>query len=317
MQDQPSTIVVLGTGGTIAGTAAAADDNVGYSAAQLSADQLIAAIPAAASLSLQCEQVVQLDSKDMGFDAWRALALRVTHHLQRDDVMGIVITHGTDTLEETAYFLHRVLNPNKPVVMTAAMRPATSLQADGPQNLWDALCVARCADARGVVAVLNGQVHAARDLHKTHTYRLNAFNSGDAGVLGVVEDNHVRMFRPWPAQDSIIQLSEMPHDTATWPRVEIITSHAGADGALVDAACAMGVQGLVIAATGNGTMHRDLEVALVQAQAQGVRVLRSSRCGDGRVIAASDDALPSADDLTPTKARIELMLQLMALNPTI
>ena len=312
MQKNASTIVVLGTGGTIAGTSAVAGDNVGYTAAQIGVSQLVRAVPALAAVPLECEQVAQIDSKDMGFAVWRALALRVAHHLARPDVTGIVVTHGTDTLEETAYFLQRVLAPTKPVVLTAAMRPATSLQADGPQNLLDAVRVAGHAGAQGVMAVVNGQVHSAHDVRKAHTYRLDTFSSGDAGPLGAMEEEKLRLWRAWP-QGIAMGAERLPADVGAWPRVEIIGSYAGASGAVVRALCASGVQGLVVAATGNGTLHHELEAALLEAQANGVRVLRSSRCLNGRVLAKADDVLPSADDLTPVKARVELMLGLMSL----
>ncbi|GAB4556022.1 MAG: asparaginase [Rhizobacter sp.] len=304
-------IVVLGTGGTIAGTSAVAGDDIGYTAAQIGVAQLVQAIPALAGVPLECEQVAQVDSKDMGFAVWRALALRAAHHLARAEVAGVVVTHGTDTLEETAYFLQRVLEPAKPLVMTAAMRPATSPQADGPQNLLDAVRVAGHLGVQGVVAVLNGQVHSAHDLRKTHTYRVDAFSSGDAGVLGVVANGEVRISRARPKAVGL-GCELLPADAAAWPRVEIVHSHAGADGAVVRLLCADGVRGLVVAATGNGTVHHALEGALLQAQSQGVKVLRSSRCLGGRVLAKADDVLPSADDLTPVKARIELLLGLMA-----
>jgi L-asparaginase len=312
MQKDARVIVVLGTGGTIAGTSAVASDNVGYTAAQLGVAQLITAVPALAGVPLECEQVAQLDSKDMSFAVWRTLAVRTAHHLARDEVAGVVVTHGTDTLEETAYFLQRVLAPAKPVVMTAAMRPATSLQADGPQNLLDAVRVAGLAGAQGVVVVVNGRVHGAHDVRKLHTYRLDAFDSGDAGPLAAIEEGELRQWRAWP-QGIAMGADRLPADTSVWPKVEIVTSHAGASGAIVRALCASGVHGLVVAATGNGTLHRDLEAALLEAQAQGVRVLRSSRCLNGRVLAQADDALPSADDLTPVKARIELMLGIVSL----
>src|SRR5438067_359079 len=156
-------VVVLGTGGTIAGTASDASDNVGYTAGQLSVAHLVRAVPALADVPIECEQVAQLDSKDMSHAVWRLLARRCAHHLGRDDVAGVVVTHGTDTLEETAWFLQRVLAPAKPIVMTAAMRPATALQSDGPQNLLDAVMVARTPGARGVAVVLAGRVHGARD----------------------------------------------------------------------------------------------------------------------------------------------------------
>lgn len=303
-------VVVLGTGGTIAGTSADATDNVGYSAAQLGVAQLLRAVPALADVPLEAEQVAQIDSKDMSHAVWRELALRCTHHLARADVAGIVVTHGTDTLEETAWFLQRVLAPAKPVVLTAAMRPATSLQADGPQNLLDAVRVARTPGARGVVAVLAGQVHGARDVRKLHPYRIDAFGSGDAGLVGRIEEGELRLFRAWPDGDAI-GLAAMLTEASDWPRVEIVMSHAGATGATVRALCASGVQGLVVAATGNGTLHSDLEAALLEAQASGARVLRSTRCRDGRVLALPGDSLPGADDLTPEKARVELLLQLL------
>jgi L-asparaginase len=314
MQNTFKTIVVLGTGGTIAGTASSADDNVGYSAAQLGVEALVAAVPALAGRPLECEQVAQADSKDMGFAIWRSLAQRVAHHLARDGVAGVVVTHGTDTLEETAYFLQRVLAPAKPVVLTAAMRPATSLQADGPQNLLDAVTVASLPGARGVVAVLAGAIHAGTQVRKAHTYRVDAFSSGDAGPLGVVEEGAATMWRAWP-DGQAMGLQWLPLEAEGWPQVEIVTSHAGASGLLVRAACELGVQGLVVAATGNGTVHGALEEALLEAQAQGVTVWRSSRCGQGRVIERADDVLPSAGELTPAKARVELILQLLSPEP--
>src|SRR5258706_13325782 len=191
-------VVVLGTGGTIAGTAADALDNVGYTAGQLVVGHLVAAIPALAGVPLECEQVAQVDSKDMSHAVWRELALRCANHLARADVAGIVITHGTDTLEETAWFLHRVLAPAKPVVLTAAMRPETALQSDGPQNLLDAVAVAQAPGAGGVLAGLAGDLHRARDVRKVHPYRIDAFSSGDAGPIGRIEEGRLRPFRPWP-----------------------------------------------------------------------------------------------------------------------
>jgi len=167
---------------------------------------------------------------------------------------------------------------------------------------------------QGVVVVLNGQIHSAHDVRKTHTSRVDAFSSGDAGVLGLVTGGQVSLSRARPKSPALgIEL--LPTEAAAWPRVEIVHSHAGADGAVVRLLCAHGVRGLVVAATGNGTVHHDLETALLEAQSHGVRVLRSSRCLGGRVPARADDVLPSADDLTPVKARIELMLGLMTQPP--
>ncbi|MFC5523502.1 asparaginase [Polaromonas jejuensis] len=316
-------IAILGTGGTIAGQAASACDNIGYTAAQLGVDQLLAAIPAMAEAGpFVTEQVAQIDSKDMSFAVWVQLAERVNHFLAQPDVHGIVITHGTDTLEETAYFLQAVCQPAKPVVLTCAMRPATALVPDGPQNLLDAMTVARHAGASGVVAVCAGTIHSAFDVQKVHTYQLDAFSSGDAGPLGYVEEGALRLLRNWPsAQDeraqaatnNIASLSDGTH----WPRVEIVMSHAGADGAVVEALVAQGVQGLVVAATGNGSLHHALEAALLAAQAAGVEVVRATRCLNGRVLPKAGDTLPDSGGLSPVKARVALMLRLLGVMPPV
>lgn len=311
MQRTSETVVILGTGGTIAGTAALPSDNVGYTAAQISVADLVAAVPPLQGLAIECEQVAQLDSKDMDFATWRLLAQRVAHHLARPDVSGIVITHGTDTLEETAYFLQRLLAPRKPVVLTAAMRPATSLQADGPQNLADAVHVALEPGAQGVLAVLAAQVHGAFEVRKSHSYRLDAFSSGDAGPVALLEEGVLRQLRPWPVGDAL-GLSCVGLAPAQWPRVELVTSYAGADGALVQALRTLGVAGIVVAATGNGTVHRHLEAALHEAMLEGVQVLRATRCAQGAIVGEAEQALPSAGGLSPVKARVELMLRLMA-----
>lgn len=306
-------VVILGTGGTIAGTASDASDNVGYQAAQLGVAQLIAAIPPLAQRALEAEQVAQLDSKDMDFSTWRLLAERVAAHLDRPEVAGVVITHGTDTLEETAYFLQRVLAPAKPVVITAAMRPATALQTDGPQNLLDAVTLAADASAPGVLVMFAGSIHAAEQVRKVHSYRVDAFASADGARLGAVEEGVVRWFAACSQRDSqpAVSLDRLPKDEQSWPRVQIVLNHVGADGSVVRALLAQGVDGLVVAGTGNGSLSQALEAALREAQQQGVRVLRSTRCDAGPVT-ASAEALPSAGALSPVKARIELLLDLLS-----
>jgi L-asparaginase len=306
-------IVVLGTGGTIAGTARAAGDNIGYTAAQLGVQDLLAGIAVLEGLPITCEQVAQIDSKDMGPGVWRELALRCAHWLAQADVQGLVITHGTDTLEETAYFLQAVLSPRKPVVLTCAMRPATALVPDGPQNLVDAVTVAQTAGAAGVVAVCAGVIHGALDVRKVHPYRLDAFSSGDAGPLGHVEEGNLRMHRDWPQTHAgwTPQAMQNLAGGARWPQVEIVMSHAGAGAAVVDALAAQGVAGIVVAATGNGSLHRDLEAALHAAQEKGVRIVRSTRCEQGSVLGHAGDVFPHSNGLSPVKARIALMLELM------
>lgn len=301
-------IVVLGTGGTIAGRAASAQDNVGYQAAQVGVADLLRGVPGLQGHEFACEQVAQVDSKDMDFAVWRALAGRCAHWLAQPDVAGIVVTHGTDTMEETAYFLHRVLGAGKPVVLTGAMRPATSLAADGPQNLVDAVTLAGTAGARGVMVCFAGVVHGPLEVAKVHPYRMDAFASGEAGPLAVVEEGRVRALRPWPEASAARDVAAW---TAQWPRVEIVTSYAGGSAAVVDALVAHGVDGIVLAGTGNGTLHHALLAAAARAQAQGVRMLRTTRCATGRVLPLPGDAVPAAEGLSPVKARIALMLELL------
>ena len=322
-------IVVLATGGTIAGEASHAADNVGYASARRSVQDLIAAVPSLAGVDLEAEQVAQVDSKDMTHVLWSRLARRAAACLARSDVAGVVMTHGTDTLEETAWLLHRVLAPwvrFKPLVLTAAMRPATSLQSDGPQNLQDAATVAASPGAAGVLVVMAGQVWAGAEVRKIHPWCLNAFDAGDAGPLALVRQERVTRLRSWPLDDGSPAPGpdELPDREEDWPWVEILASHAGATGRSVRtllrsrqtgasvSACER-LHGLVIAATGNGSVHDRLAEALEEARAAGVAVLRATRCTGGGIVEATqpagDAGLPSAGALTPAQARVELMLQ--------
>lgn len=310
MPSVDSRVVVIGTGGTIAGTAARPGAHLGYTAGALAAADLVAAVPALAGQPLETLSLAQLDSCDMDHATWQRLALALTEQLARPDVAGIVVTHGTDTLEESAYFVDQVVAAAKPVVFTAAMRPATAPSPDGPQNLVDAVTLARYAGARGVLAVLGGTVWAGAELRKLHGYRVDAFGGGDAGPLAVIEDSVLRRFRDWPATQPG-HAHALQADPARWPVVEIVTSHAGARGATVDALVAAGALGLVIAGTGNGSVHRELLAAARKAQGGGVRVLRASRCVAGGVVGAPEHALPTAGSLTPAQARVRLMLELM------
>lgn len=314
--------VILGTGGTIAGRASRPGDNVGYVAGQVRVEDLLAGVPALQGVPLEVEQVDQIDSKDMHFGLWQRLLARLAHHLAREDVSGVVVTHGTDTLEETAFFVQAVLQPSKPVVFTCAMRPATALVPDGPQNLLDAVTVAGHPELCGVVVVCAGQVHAAEHVAKVHSYRTDAFDSGDAGPLACVEEGQLRWFhrgdRTVPASAAQGLLARVLQADAL-PRVELITSHAGADGALVRALMGAGKadpslrpRGLVVAATGNGTVHCDLAQALSEAMAQGVRVVRSTRCARGRVIPDPAHPMPDSAGLSPVKARLALALSLLS-----
>jgi L-asparaginase len=305
-------VVILGTGGTIAGVAPEGAADLAYQAAQLSVDALVQAVPELSDVPLETEQVAQVDSKDMTHAIWQTLAQRVMHHLTRDDVSGIVITHGTDTMEETAYLLHRVLAPNKPVVLTGAMRPASSRQSDGPDNLVAAVTVAQEPGAHGVLVVMAGTVHGAADVRKAHAHKLDAFSSGDVGPLGRLEDGALRRLRAWPSGEAM-GVAVLDADAASWPAVEILTSHAGSSATLVDALARAGTKGIVIAATGNGTVHEAIEQGVHRAAWSGMVVLRATRCGDGAILDVDNGkgVWPSAGALTPAKARVELMLRLM------
>ena len=313
-------LVVLGTGGTIAGRSASAADNVGYKAGEVPVSELLGDVPVPAGFSVEAEQVAQIDSKDMSDAVWRQLLAAVHRHLQRPEVHGLVITHGTDTLEETAYLLQRVLNPAKPVVLVSAMRPASAALRDGPQNLADGLQLAATQGARGVLAVCAGRVYDALNVRKTHNYLLDAFDSGDAGPVAVLEEGRLTLWRSWPSTPDGWEpdLLDRLLQTAVWPRVEWVTNHGGQTGGLIRALLLQHqaatepfpLRGLVVAGTGNGTLHVELQAALVAAQATGVRVWRSTRCANGRVIEGADCPIP-ATQLPPAKARLELMLQVL------
>lgn len=281
-------IVVFGMGGTIAGRSTTPADTVGYQAGALPVGDLLEGIPRPLGFDVLAATVAQIDSKDLAVSHWRALAAALGECLQDPAVAAVVVTHGTDTFEETAYLLHRLLDPGcgVPVVMTAAMRPATALSADGPRNLADALQVVAQASQqgwRGVVGVLGGRVWSGGELRKRHSRRLDAFDAGDAGPLALVDDDGVRALRPWPGNGGLgLAVLETPEPD--WPWVEVVTSHAGAHGQAVDALVAAGVHGLVIAATGNGTVHEHLEAAALRALARGVVVWRASRCAAGGIV---------------------------------
>ncbi len=309
MNKKSSTVVVLGTGGTIAGTAPDGAPDAQYVAAQLSVAELMAGVPelaaAAQGALIETEQVAQIDSKDMNWAVWSHLLARLRHHLARPEVQGLVITHGTDTLEETAYFLHRVLSASKPVVLTAAMRPATSQQADGPRHLCQAMQVVVLGGWSGVAVVLQGEMHDPSLLRKVHPRALRAFSSGEIGPLATLQSGAWRWHRAMPINVPLVGF--VAH---VWPWVEVLHSHAGARAQAVTSWFAAGVQGLVVVATGNGTVHHELQAALQQAQAQGLTVWRCGRCWQ----AGLEPDLSGWCRVSPLPAaqtRIELMLYLM------
>lgn len=314
-------VVILGTGGTIAGTGTDPAQSWRYQAAQLSVAQLVDAVPALAGQPIEALQVAQVDSKDMAWSVWQAIGQAVQAQLQRDEVAAVVVTHGTDTLEETAYLLHRLLDQPKPVVLTAAMRPATASDADGPANLRDAVTVARTAAAQGqsgVAVVMNGRVWAGAQVRKAYSHHVDAFDAGGEPPLGELDAKGAwrQAMSTWPrpggAGWAVLSRAEPA-------RVELVSSHADADGWLVDALLAHAtpqrpLQGLVVAGTGHGTVNQGLAQALARAQVAGVTVWRSSRVARGGVVSRQGDVWPAAGALTAAQARVALVLSLMGLQ---
>lgn len=312
-------VVILGTGGTIAGTANDPSRAWAYQAAQLSVAQLIEAVPALQGVPLEAVQVAQVDSKDMSWSIWRQLGRALHVQLARDDVAGVVITHGTDTLEETACLLQALHDGAKPVVLTAAMYPATSPDADGPGNLRDAVRVVQESARRclgGVVAVMHGRVWSAIDVRKAHSHALDAFDGGGASPLVVLAQDD-RSEAVWPSAWPACGRFGWGYLEVNPPRVEIVCSHADADGWLVRAMLAHAqtserpLRGIVVAGTGHGTLHEGLAQALREATQQGITVWRSSRVARGGVLAREGDEWPAVPHLTAAQARVALTLSLL------
>jgi len=295
-------VLILGTGGTIAGVADSSSQSTGYRAAALSVEQLVAAVPALAEYDLETRQVAQVDSKDMSFAIWTELHREVSAALKDGQLDGVVITHGTDTLEETAYFLARTLVAAKPVVLTAAMRPATALSADGPQNLLDAVQLACEPAAAGVRVCMHGEVFAGFAVRKCHPYAVHAFASTRAA--GPVMEEGV--FAPPASLPEPLGFNPAPEN---WPWVEVLQNHAGQDARAVRALVGAGVRGLVVAATGNGTLAEGFAESLREAAQAGVAVVVVSRCPQGHVVGQPQHGLWVLP-LTAAQARVELLLQL-------
>ncbi len=307
---------ILATGGTIAGVGATSTGSA-YKPGQLGIDRLLVAVPEIKDVAeVTGEQVFTIASQDMTAADWLQLARRVNALLARDDVDGIVITHGTDTMEETAYFLNLTVKNDKPVVLTGAMRPATSLSADGPLNLFDAVVTAGAKESagRGVLVVLNGTVSGARDVMKTHTLNVETFRSPNTGALGYVSDAKVHYRMNGEKRHTGRSVFDVTGLTEL-PRVGIVYGYAGAEPALVETLVDKGYAGIVHAGVGNGNIAAEVFPALIQAREKGVQIVRSSRVpsGPSSLNAEVDDKANrfiASLDLSPQKARILLMLAL-------
>ncbi len=311
-------IKILATGGTIAG-AQTSSVEVGYKSGSFSVDDLIKAVPQLKDLAeLSGEQIANIGSQTMNHEVWLKLAARVSEAL-KGDCEGVVITHGTDTMEETAYFLSLVVKSDKPVVLVGSMRPATAIGADGPANLYNGVALAANPAARGLgpVVVLNDEVHFAREVQKMHTTALNTFYSPNRGRAGVMNVGTLHLFskntKRHTTKSEFSVESKMVSDL---PRVDIIYSYANLNPDIVDFLVKQGCKGIVLAGVGDGNSMDSVIAALSVAAKKGVVVARASRTGSGLVVRnveVDDDKLGfiTSMELSAPKARILLMLGLM------
>ena len=306
-------VLVLGTGGTIAGQGSARAGNA-YDSGKVSAAGLIAAVPDIDKFAtISAEQVSSIGSQDMNDKVWFDLVTRIRAAVDNREADAVVITHGTDTMEETAFFLANVFDIDMPIVLVGSMRPSTAIGADGPANLYEAMRVASAPESRGrgVLVVLNDTIHGARWAQKSNTTSVETFHSPDAGPVGYVDTGSLRYLLPAPARGPKYRLPD------ALPRVDIVYSHANMDGAEVGDAVKRGAKGIVLAGVGDGNSSKVAIDALAAAAKQGVVVVRSSRVGSGYVhrnVEVDDDKLGFAValDLNPQKARV--LLQLLIAN---
>jgi L-asparaginase len=316
-------VVIVATGGTIAGSGSSSTTTVGYKAATVPVEALIEAVPELKKIAaVRGEQLFQIASQNMTNDHWLKLAKRVNELLQQPDVDGIVITHGTDTLEETAYFLNLVTKSTKPVVIVGAMRPSTALSADGPINLYNATLLASSKEAvgKGVLVCLNDQINAARDVTKTNTSTADTFKSPELGCLGYIEGDRVAFYR-LPARKHTANSEFDLTGVDKLPTVEIAYGFANVSRTTVDALAASGVDGMVYAGVGNGNPSELTEQALADARAKGIFIVRSARVGNG-IVARNNEVNDDkrdfvvSDTLNPQKARILLTVALTKTRDT-
>jgi L-asparaginase len=314
-------IVILATGGTIAG-AAASGTQAGYTSGQVTIDAMINSVPGIRDLAnLKGEQVANVGSQDMTFDIMLTVAKRINALLAKGDVDGIVVTHGTDTLEETAFFLNLTVKSDKAVVMVGSMRPSTAVSADGPLNLFNAVGVAADPKARGrgVLVVMNDWIHGAHSLTKTSTTAVQTFMSPLRGLVGVASYGK----NDWYTSPTWKHTSASEFDISNvtkMPRVDILYAYADMSPDLIDCAAANGAKGIVIAGVGNGNMIKSAIDAAERAVKKGVVVVRASRVTTGSVgrnVEVKDDELGfiASDELNPPKSRILLSLALLKQRP--
>lgn len=312
-------VKILATGGTIAGSATSNTDTTGYQAGALAVETLIEAVPELKEVAnVSGEQIANIGSNNMDNEILLKLAKRINELLKSKDVDGIVVTHGTDTLEETAYFLNLVVKSKKPVVIVGAMRPATALSADGPLNLYNAVKIAGSKEAenKGVLIALNDRIGSARFITKTNTTMTDTFQSQEQGYLGAIAGNEISFYNEPTRKHttaSVFDISKLEE----LPQVDIIYSYQNDNRYFYDAAVENGAKGIIVAGEGNGSMSDSALEGAKDAVEKGVIITRSSRVGNGIVTRENIDDennFVTADSLNPQKARILTMLALTQTN---
>lgn len=313
-------VIILATGGTISG---AGESAVGskYSPGQIDIENIIKSTPGITKLAdIKAQQIMQKASQDMNSQDWLLIAGKVNQALSKRSVDAVVITHGTDTIEETAYFLNLVVKSKKPVILVGSMRPSTSLSADGSLNLYNAVAVAASDFAynKGVLLVMNDKIFAARDVSKTHTTNVASFDAPNFGAIGTVYYGNVKLYynplRRHTA-DTVFDVKKL----SSLPKVEILYAYSGADAAVVKNLAEAGAKAIILAGVGDGNSNKEVIKELAAAQKNGVVIVRSSRLAKGSVapnVEINDDELGfvTADNLSPQKARILAMLALTKTN---
>jgi L-asparaginase len=310
-------VIILATGGTIAGSATS-QTSAGYQSGAVAVDALIAAVPQLKDVAeVSGEQIASIGSQDMNDEVWLKLGKRVNELLAKPDVSGIAITHGTDTMEETSYFLNLVVKSDKPVVLTGSMRPSTAMSADGPLNIYNAVAIAADPGARGrgVLVTVDDDIHSGHDIVKTHTTDVGTMASGEAGLIGATLFGKQTWYR-YPNNVHTSKSEFSITGVTALPRVDIIYAHANMSPDMITSAVQNGAKGLVIAGVGDGNMTAPSVEALKSVIAKGVVVVRSSRTNGGiirRNIELNDDQLGTVAsiELNPAKSRVLLQLALL------
>jgi L-asparaginase len=307
-------VVVLGTGGTIQSKGATRMVRNDYTAGKVDIAELVASLPELNKIArIEATQFTNIGSPSMTPEIWKGLAEKINALAAADpDIAGFVITHGTNTLEETAFFLHLTVRTDKPVVVVGAQRPSTSISGDGLLNLYNAVRVAAepAARGKGVLICMNQQINSAREGTKTSAYKVETFQSRDLGFLGVVDPDKVSFFRAPVRRHTLASEFDVAKITA-FPRVDVVDSYAAAPADLIDFIVSAGAKGIVLSGHGAGGSSPEQSKAFKAAVEKGVAVAAATRTGSGRVIASArmtENGVVAADNLLPHKARILLML---------